>query len=87
MLSTKRHVNPFMFADLVLTNLVCTYFTPEYNFDIFHKFSKYLKRSYEMLSKVYFPLKYFLKIAYVAEITALPFINRFQFNTEHYLNV
>ena len=80
--SIKRHVNPFMPADLVITNLVCTYFTLESNFNIIHRFSKYLKGSYEMHSKVYFPLKYIFKIANVAEITALPFIlNRVQFNT------
>ena len=54
------HVNPFI-LEIFLTDVVWTYDTFEYNFEINHRFTKYLKEIYRLGSDEHYSFKYFTK--------------------------
>ena len=52
-----------------MTSVVWTYDTFENNFQINHKFEKYLKGSFQLVSDQHFFFKYFLKNVFAREIS------------------
>ena len=54
--------------EIVLTDVVWTYDTFEYNFEINHRFTKYLKELYRLGSDEHYSFKYFTKSALVTKI-------------------
>ena len=54
---------------LILTSVVWTFHTFESNFGICHKFTYYLKETFELGFDQHFSFKYYVKIALVREIS------------------
>ena len=54
--------------EIFLTDVVWTYDTFEYNFEINHRFTKYLKEIYRLGSDEHYSFKYFTKSALVTKI-------------------
>ena len=55
---------------IYLTSVVWTFHTFEDNFEMKHKFAKYLKESCRLSSDEQFSFKYFLEVAFVREISS-----------------
>ena len=54
--------------EISLTDVVWTFDTFEYNFEINHRFTKYLKEIYRLGSDEHYSFKYFTKSALVTKI-------------------
>ena len=54
--------------EIFLTDVVWTYGTFEYDFEINHRFTKYLKKIYRLGSDEHYSFKYFTKSALVTKI-------------------
>ena len=61
--------NSFMSTVIIMRNVVLTFDTFENNLGVNHKFSKELMESFVLCLDLHIVFKYFLKIAFVKEIS------------------